>query len=319
MFQKTVVRIFGQTTLVKGGTLSDIVQSVFRKKPCFGVWDDLDDIMAGALESMHIIDHVTKRYYSPQCKVFSEEKYGEDRLDMTPGLCRACNALAPRISEFSKSVQEDEPPKLEDDDFQENSDSSNWIPEQEDIEIDLRPKVPMDVEEHDFPDVNVGCDDKDEVKGAPKEAKSSTKLDIPTDSVGQVGKTITAALHQAVAKGDIASDPLKGKKKIVLLMKDADGKLVKADPSLLKGKKIVVQKPLVTSKVQLARKVQLVAKGEYKGKERPFASDSQWVKYLYPNGSHTECSECGQNCKNPSRLQNHLQVSTSCKIIVHSL
>lgn len=118
-----------------------------------------------------------------------------------------------------------------------------------------------------------------------------------------------------MAKGDLSTDPLKGKKKIVLLTRDANGKLVKADPSLLKGKKIVVQKPLVTSKVQWARKVQLVAKGEYKGKERPFADDSHWVKYLYPTGSHTECSECGQKCHNPATLQKHLQVCTSCKVI----
>ena len=126
-----------------------------------------------------------------------------------------------------------------------------------------------------------------------------------------MGKTIAAALNQALAKGDLGNDPLKGKKKIVLLTRDANGKLVKADPSLLKGKKIVVQKPKVTSKVQFARKVQLVAKGEYRGKERPFAGDKHWIKYLFPHGSHTECSECGLNLKNPANLQQHLQVCTS--------
>ena len=118
-----------------------------------------------------------------------------------------------------------------------------------------------------------------------------------------------------MAKGDLATDPLKGKKKIVLLTRDANGKLVKADPSLLRGKKIVVQKPVVTRKVQLARKVQLVAKGEYRGKERPFAGDNNWVKYLFPNGSHTECSECDLYCPNPAALQKHLQVCTSREII----
>lgn len=307
--QKIVVRIFGQTTLVKGGTLSDIVQNVFRKKPCFGVWEDLNDTMGGALDLMHVIDHVKKRYYSPQCSVFSEEKYGEDRFDMTPGLCRACKALAPRISECYKPLLEDEPHKWDDVNFHDSSDSSDWIPEEEDIEIDLRPKVQMDVdvEVHEVQEVNAGCDDyelQEEALGTPREVGSSTKLDTPTDLVG---KTIAAALNQAVAKGDLSTDPLKGKKKIVLLTRDANGKLVKADPSLLKGKKIVVQKPLVTSKVQWARKVQLVAKGEYKGKERPFADDSHWVKYLYPTGSHTECSECGQKCHNPATLQKHLQ------------
>ena len=115
-------------------------------------------------------------------------------------------------------------------------------------------------------------------------------------------------MNQAVAKGDLTSDPLKGKKKIVFLTKDASGNLVKADPSLLKGKKIKVQKPVVTSKVQMARKVQLVAKGEYKGKERPFAEDYQWMKYLFPNGDQNRCSECGQSCHKPATLQKHLQV-----------
>ena len=111
-----------------------------------------------------------------------------------------------------------------------------------------------------------------------------------------------------MAKGDLTSDPLKGKKKIVLLTRDAtSGKLVKADPSLLKGKKIKVQKPVVTSKVQMARKVQLVAKGEYRGKKRPFADDYQWIKYLFPNGAQNRCSECGQSCHQPATLQKHLQ------------
>ena len=185
IFQKTVVRIFGQTAVVKGGALSDVVKNVFRKKPCFGVWEDLNGILAGALDSMHAVDHVTKRYYSPQCNVFSQEKYGEDRYDMTPGLCRTCNALAPRIPECSKL--EDEPRTFGDVDFLDKSESSDWIPEEEDIEIDLRPKVPMDVEEHDAQEMNAGCDEvevKEEALDTSLEVKSSAEPDTPRDSVG---------------------------------------------------------------------------------------------------------------------------------------
>ena len=164
------------------------MQNVFRKKPCFGVWEDLNDTMGGALDLMHVIDHVKKRYYSPQCSVFSEEKYGEDRFDMTPGLCRACKALAPRISECYKPLLEDEPHKWDDVNFHDSSDSSDWIPEEEDIEIDLRPKVQMDVdvEVHEVQEVNARCDDyelQEEALGTPREVGSSTKLDTPTDLV----------------------------------------------------------------------------------------------------------------------------------------
>ena len=103
--------------MIRGGTLNDIVQNMFLKKPCFGVWQDLGDIVVGALESMHLVNHVTKRYYSPHCSVFSKDKYGKDRLTMTPGLCKACDALAPRRSQCSKTlpIKEDNSDSIKED------------------------------------------------------------------------------------------------------------------------------------------------------------------------------------------------------------
>ena len=97
---------------------------------------------------------------------------------------------------------------------------------------------------------------------------------------------VMSAMNQVVKNADLSSDPL------------------------IRG-----QKALATCNVELAHKAQMVFNGEYRGKERPFADDSHWVKYLYPTGSHTECSECGQKCHNPATLQKHLQVCTSCKVI----
>ena len=183
MFQRTLVRIFGSTALVKGGTLSEIVQNVFRKKPCFGVWRDLKGVMASVLDTMHAVDHVTMRYYSPQCKVFSDEKYCEGRYGMNPGLCKACDVLAPQ----APIKLEDEPNQIADVDFRDKSESSDWIPEEEDIEIDLRPKVPMDVEEYDMREMSAQCDDNEapaESLDIPSEVPTLTKVDKPPDSVG---------------------------------------------------------------------------------------------------------------------------------------
>ena len=123
---------------------------MFLKKPCFGVWQDLGDIMAGALDTMHLVNHVTKRYYSPQCRIFSSEKYGKDRYAMTPGLCKACEAIAPRRSQYSKTLSN----KIKisnkiskDVDCHDDSDSHNWITKEEIIETDLQPEVFMDEDE----------------------------------------------------------------------------------------------------------------------------------------------------------------------------
>ena len=143
------------------------------------MWEALGEVVAGALDSMHPVDHVTKRYYSPQCRVFSEEKYGEDRYGMNPGLCRACDALAPRIPKL-----EDECRKFGDADFHDKTDSSDWIPEEEDIEIDLRPQAPMVVEDHDAREVDAERYNEVQAESLdiPREV-TSTKLDTPTESV----------------------------------------------------------------------------------------------------------------------------------------
>ena len=141
---RTVVRIFGQTAVVQGGTINSTVKNVFLRKPCFGVWQDLGNIVTGALESMHLIDHVAKRYYSPYCHIFTRIKYGEDRLNMTPGLCKACDALPPKTSPFyqnSSPIKEDGEDNLQ-----------NHITKEENIESDLQVQVPM---EEDF---GVGTD-----------------------------------------------------------------------------------------------------------------------------------------------------------------
>ena len=178
IFQKTVVRIFGQTALIRGGKINEIVKHVFLKKPCFGVWRDLGDIYAGALESMHLVNHVTKRYYSPHCRIFSKDKYGEDRFTMTPGLCKACDALAPRRSPCSKTkvisdpIKEDIGDQIGNDvDCHDYSDSHNWITKEENIETDLQPVVSMDEDEF----------------GADAWFNDDTVHEKPLDTAGQVG------------------------------------------------------------------------------------------------------------------------------------
>ena len=116
-----------------------------------------------------------------------------------------------------------------------------------------------------------------------------------------------STLNQAVTKAELVSDPSKGRKKIFILKKDGNGKLIKADSSILKGKKIVVQQASATHNVELAHKAQMVAKGEYRDKERPFAEKDIWAKYLCPTG---HCSVCGQyfHYKSGGHLQNHMQV-----------
>ena len=117
-------------------------------------------------------------------------------------------------------------------------------------------------------------------------------------------------------KAEAASDSVKSRKKIVILKKDANGKLIKAHPFILKGKKkILEQQQSATRDVELARKAQMVAKGEYRDKERPFAVNDNWAwaKYICPTGY---CSVCGQYYKQRGRftnLQKHMQVSNCAK------
>lgn len=120
-----------------------------------------------------------------------------------------------------------------------------------------------------------------------------------------------STLNQAVTKAELVSDPSKGRKKIFILKKDGNGKLIKADSSILKGKKIVVQQASATHNVELAHKAQMVAKGEYSAKERPFGVNDNWVKYLCPTGY---CSVCGQHFRNMRALQKHMQVSNPCHV-----
>ena len=102
---------------------------------------------------------------------------------MNPGLCKACNVLAPR----KPFKLEDDPHKIAAIDFHDKSESSDWIPEEEDIGIDLRPKVPMDVEEYDMQEMNAQCDDNEapaESLDIPSKVPTLTKVDKPPDSVG---------------------------------------------------------------------------------------------------------------------------------------
>ena len=102
-------------------------------------------------------------------------------------------------------------------------------------------------------------------------------------------------------------ESLKGRKKIVVLKRDANGKLMKAHPFILKGKKkILKQQALAAREDKLAHTAQMVAKGDYRDKERPFAKKDIWAKYLCPTG---HCSVCGRYYLLKKSLQNHMQVS----------
>ena len=90
-----------------------------------------------------------------QCK----DKYGKDKFTMTPGLCKACDALAPRRSQCLKTlpIKEDNSDSVKEDisdqigndvDCPDDSDSHNWITKEEKIETDLQ--VVMFMEEDEF-------------------------------------------------------------------------------------------------------------------------------------------------------------------------
>ena len=113
-------------------------------------------------------------------------------------------------------------------------------------------------------------------------------------------------------KADPASDSLKGRTKI--LKRNANGKLIKPHSFILRGKKKILEQQLsATRDVELTHKAQMVTKGEYRDKERPFAVNDNWAKYICPTGY---CSVCGQYFKHRGRfvnLQKHMQVSNSAK------
>ena len=109
-------------------------------------------------------------------------------------------------------------------------------------------------------------------------------------------------------KAEAGSDSVKARKKIFIIKKDANGKLIKAHPFISKGKKKILEQQLsATRDVELTHKAQMVTKGEYRDKERPFAVKDNWAKYLCPTG---HCSVCGQyfHYKSGGHLQNHMQV-----------
>ena len=78
---------------------------------------------------------------------------------------------------------------------------------------------------------------------------------------------------------------------------------------ILKERKKVLRKktPAASgpSDEELAQITQLVIKGEYRGKERPFAENAIWAKHLCPTG---HCSVCGQYYNRPAFVQRHMQL-----------
>ena len=109
-----------------------------------------------------------------------------------------------------------------------------------------------------------------------------------------------------VNKADPVSDSLKDRTNI--LKRNANGRLIKPHSIILRGKKNILEHQISeTRAVELTHKAQMVTKGEYRDKERPFAVKDNWAKYLCPTG---HCSVCGQyfHYKSGGHLQNHMQV-----------
>ena len=106
-------------------------------------------------------------------------------------------------------------------------------------------------------------------------------------------------------KADPVSDSLKDRTKI--LKRNANWRLIKPHSFILRGKKKILEHQLSTRDVELTHKAQMVTKGEYRDKERPFSVKDNWAKYLCPTG---HCSVCGQyfHYKSGGHLQNHMQV-----------
>ena len=186
------MRIFGQTAVIQGGTIDSTVKNVFLRKPCFGVWQDLGNVVSGALESMHLIDHVTKRYYSPYCHIFTRIKYGEDRLNMTPGLCKACDALAPRTSPFYQNsyrpIKESPRSPIKEDG---DDDWQNHITKEENIESDLQTEVPMKEEEFGIDANNAWINDVNTEEEKPHNSPDPEEGAKTSDTAGDLVKIHT--------------------------------------------------------------------------------------------------------------------------------
>ena len=116
---------------------------------------------------------------------------------------------------------------------------------------------------------------------------------------------------------------MKGSTKIVVLKRDVKGQLTKANSFILKERKQILREKAARKKIlrekaaaargprdeKLAQITQLVVKGEYRGKERPFPENVLWAKYLCPTG---HCFVCGKYYEPKSAgfiLQRHMQVS----------
>ena len=116
---------------------------------------------------------------------------------------------------------------------------------------------------------------------------------------------------------------MKGSTKIVVLKRDVKGQLTKAHSFVLKERKQILREKAARKKIlrqkaaaargpgdeKLAQITQLVIKGEYRGKERPFPENVLWAKHLCPTG---HCSVCGKYFEPRAAgliLQRHMQVS----------
>ena len=109
----------------------------------------------------------------------------------------------------------------------------------------------------------------------------------------------------------------------MVLKRDIKGQLTKANSFILKERKQILTEKAARKKIlrekaaaargprdeKLAQITQLVVKGEYRGKERPFPDNVLWAKYLCPTG---HCFVCGKYYEPKSAgfiLQRHMQVS----------
>ena len=106
---------------------------------------------------------------------------------------------------------------------------------------------------------------------------------------------------------------LKGSKKILVLKRDVKGQLTKASSFVLKERKKVLREKAPAARgpsdEELAQITQMVIKGEYRGKERPFAENVLWAKHLCPTG---HCPVCGKYFEPRAAgliLQRQMQVS----------